>query len=185
MVQSIIPRPVAWVLTRNENGSFNLAPFSFFNGVSSDPPLVSLSIGLKRNGSPKDTLKNLNQTGNCNIFIAGFDQMQAVNCTGSELDYGDSEIDKIGARLESYHDWNLPLIKGIKLAFECQLFEIITRQEFKQSLVLLRITKMMIDDHILSSDGSRLKIDASSLNPLCRLGGNEYSFLGGIETAME
>ena len=56
MTQTVLPRPVAWILSENENESYNLAPFSYFNAVCSDPPLIMVSIGLQDDGRDKDTL---------------------------------------------------------------------------------------------------------------------------------
>ena len=61
MTQTLIPRPIAWVLSDNGNDSLNLAPFSYFNAVSSDPPLIMLSVGFKPDGTHKDTAINIEQ----------------------------------------------------------------------------------------------------------------------------
>ena len=62
LTQTVIPRPIAWVLSENANGSLNLAPYSFFNAVSSEPPLVMISTGLKPDGCPKDTRETVSYT---------------------------------------------------------------------------------------------------------------------------
>ncbi|MET0093908.1 MAG: flavin reductase, partial [Sedimenticola sp.] len=59
MTQALIPRPIAWVLSENADGGHNLAPFSYFSAVSSEPPLVMLSIGRRPDGTPKDTAANI------------------------------------------------------------------------------------------------------------------------------
>ncbi len=61
MIQAVVPRPVAWVLSDNGDGSLNLAPFSFFTAISSDPPLLMFSAGKKPDGTPKDTLHNVEE----------------------------------------------------------------------------------------------------------------------------
>ena len=61
MIQTVIPRPIAWTLTENENGTYNLAPFSYFNAIGSNPPMVSLSIGKRRDGRDKDTKRNIEE----------------------------------------------------------------------------------------------------------------------------
>ena len=61
MTQTVVPRPIAWILSENEDASFNLAPFSYFNAICSDPPLVMISIGLQDDGSEKDSLRNIRQ----------------------------------------------------------------------------------------------------------------------------
>ena len=70
MTQTIIPRPIAWVLSNNSDDSLNLAPFSYFNAVCSDPPLCMLSMGKKPNGTTKDTVANLIEEAYCVVHIA-------------------------------------------------------------------------------------------------------------------
>ena len=72
MIQTLVPRPIAWVLTDNGNDSFNLAPFSYFNGVASDPPLLMISVGKKPDGTLKDTRTNIIER---NEFVRWFDLM--------------------------------------------------------------------------------------------------------------
>jgi len=69
MIQSIVPRPIAWILSDNGDGSLNLAPFSYFNAVCSDPPVLMVSIGRKADGGDKDTARNLVERKHCVVHI--------------------------------------------------------------------------------------------------------------------
>ena len=82
MIQCIVPRPIAWVLTDNGDRSFNLAPFSYFNGVSSRPPIISISAGKKRDGSKKDTWKNIEERTLFVVHLAQTDHAPLVSATG-------------------------------------------------------------------------------------------------------
>ena len=92
MTQTIIPRPIAWVLSINEDKSHNLAPFSYFNAVCSDPPLMMLSMGKKPDGSSKDTVTNLQVGAECIVHIAHAAQAEVVTQTAASIAYGDSEV---------------------------------------------------------------------------------------------
>ena len=78
MSSCIVPRPIAWVGTLNEDGSHNLAPYSYFNGVSAIPPIIGIGIG-RANGKPKkDTLRNTRRTGELMVSIPNLDQAKVV-----------------------------------------------------------------------------------------------------------
>jgi flavin reductase (DIM6/NTAB) family NADH-FMN oxidoreductase RutF len=92
LTQVIIPRPVAWVLSEHANGELNLAPFSYFTPVCSNPPLVVFSVGYKPNGEMKDTAKNILERDHFVIHIASSDLAGQVTQTAAILDDGVSEV---------------------------------------------------------------------------------------------
>ena len=104
IIQTLIPRPIAWVLSENADGGFNLAPFSYFNAVCSDPPLVMLSIGRKPDGSPKDTRVNIEQRERFVIHIAHRELAKQVTESSATLDYGDSEVARLGLETVPFED---------------------------------------------------------------------------------
>src|SRR5262252_3193337 len=93
MISCIIPRPIAFVTTLSRQGVTNLAPFSFFNGVSSDPPIVSIAVATKRDGSKKDTWRNIEETGEYVINVVVPELMDAVIIGARELPHNVSELD--------------------------------------------------------------------------------------------
>ena len=95
LIQTIIPRPVAWVLSENENGSHNLAPFSYFNGVCSSPPLVSISVGRKDNGAQKDTWNNIENRSHFVIHIPHREMAESVTQSAASLESGVSEVEML------------------------------------------------------------------------------------------
>ncbi len=184
MTQTIVPRPIAWVLTENESGNaenrYNLAPFSYFNSVASSPPTLMLSIGLQPDGSSKDTLLNIQRTGKLVIHIASTEHVEALNQSAATLPYGESELCASSLTTTSMEGSALPRLSDAKIAFSCELDHIHLIGEAPQSLVFARIKSAYISDEIVQIDEEtgRTLVDAAALDPLARLGGSNYAFLG-------
>ena len=128
MIQTVVPRPIAWVLTKNIGGSYNLAPFSYFNAISSAPPILMFStgkkMGEKEKGEKKDTWKNIEREGEFVVLIPSVAQAQAVSGTAKELAFGESEVTDLGLEMVDFTDgWQRP--KGSKVAYHCQLERIL------------------------------------------------------------
>lgn len=175
LIQTIIPRPIAWVLTENDDQSYNLAPFSYFNAVASDPPLVMISIGKKQDDSNKDTLQNIVQQKSCVIHIAQADLVNELNQSAASLEYGESELIHAGLTTTEFENFHLPRLEQAKIAFACSLYEIQEIGNKPMSLVFMQIQQAYIDDGIIQTDGKHSNIDATKLNPLARLGNNDYT----------
>ncbi|MCZ6675438.1 MAG: flavin reductase family protein [Verrucomicrobia bacterium] len=182
MIQTIVPRPIAWVLSEHDNGAHNLAPFSYFNGVSSNPPIVSISVGRKDNGSQKDTWHNIEQRSNFVIHIPHRELAEQVTASAASLDAGESEIDLIRMETTSTEGWPLPRLSEARIALLCERFAIHALGAAPQGLILGRIMSAYLDDSIASHEGKRLTISAKRLDPIARLGGNDYATLGDILT---
>ncbi len=181
LTQIIIPRPVAWVLTEHQNGEYNLAPFSYFSAVCSDPPIMMISVGRKPDGSEKDTYQNIIEREKFIIHIASSELAGAVTKSASVLDAGQSEIDLCGLKTERVEGFSLPRVMGPKIAMSCRFYEEKTMGNNDQHIIFGRIEKVWLDDDIvLPTDTGRLKIDASKVDPIGRLGGNEYTTFGEI-----
>lgn len=148
---SITPRPIAWVSTMDENGVINLAPFSFFAPISSDPIVFSICIMPKSDGSPKDTLKNIIKTKKAAICMCDEKNLKSLNQTSAELEYGVSEAIKFQIELEVAESSYPPIIKGSPLAFMCNLYEILKIGENSKP-ILLEASKCFIDDKIYRQD---------------------------------
>ncbi|MCW8902663.1 flavin reductase family protein [Sedimenticola sp.] len=179
MTQAIIPRPIAWVLSENRAGDYNLAPFSYFNAVCSDPPLIMISLGKKPDGTPKDTRVNIEARGSFVVHIAGVEQIQPLNASSATLPSGESEITHLGLELAEFPGSRLPRLAECRLAMACELYEVMELGPVPQALVFGRLTHLYIEDGVAEQDSKgRLKIHADRLNPLGRLGAREY-FAGG------
>src|SRR5918911_3011546 len=99
LVGIVTPRPIAWVTTLDPDGRVNLAPFSFFNAFGSNPPVVVFSPTRRRDGSKKDTLRNVEATGEFVVNAAVEDLAGQVNLSSKELPYGESEVELTGLHL--------------------------------------------------------------------------------------
>lgn len=181
LTQTLVPRPIAWVLSANASGSHNLAPFSYFNAVASDPPLVMLSLGKKPDGSPKDTRVNISARRHFVIHLPHREMLDAVNESSASLEAEDSEVQHLGLATEPFPGSPLPRLQEARVAFACELHEIMEIGATPQALILGRVKAIHLDDRICSRDErDRLKVDARTLDPLARLGASEYMAAGEI-----
>ncbi len=180
MTQTLAPRPIAWVLSDNGNGSFNLAPFSYFNGVSSRPPLCMFSVGKKSNGAPKDTLRNIQERDHFVIHIPHADMARQVSQTGTDLAANVSELDQYGIETDQRPGWPLPIVRGSAVAYLCRLEKIIEVGDVPQGVVFGRIEKIYMADQFVQKNGKEILFDAAKANILARLGGVDFCTLGDI-----
>lgn len=185
LTQVVVPRPVAWVLSEDDEGALNLAPFSYFSAVSSDPPLIMLSIGSKPDGSPKDTYANIMDTQKFVIHIAGSELASKVTQSASTLPRGESEIALCDLETTSEEGFNLPRVIGPKIAMSCSLYQQQDIGNAPQHLVFGQIEKIWLDDSVVEKDQQeRLVINAAAVEPLSRLGGSAYQLFGEILTVL-
>ena len=181
LTQSLIPRPIAWIVTQNADGDFNVAPFSYFTAIASEPPLLAVSIGNKAPNMPKDTAKNLQTNGQCVVHIASAKQIESLNETARALDYGDSEVTGANIELVEEQGFALPRIKGAPIAMAAKVFEQHNIGQAPQHVFYLEVDKIFVDDSVAQKDEKgRLSLDAKAINPLARLGASEYSQLGEL-----
>ena len=177
MIQSIIPRPIAWTVSENENGTYNLAPFSYFNAIGSNPPMVSLSIGKRKDGTDKDTKRNIEERNHFTVHIPSVENAQLVTDSAKGYEPNISEIDEL--KLKLVHEGaKTPRLKDCKVAYFCKLDRIIELGNAPQSLVIATVESIYITDNCIEEEQGRFKIDASKVNPLGRLGGSDYCTFG-------
>lgn len=181
ITQTITPRPIAWILTKNENASVNIAPFSYFAPLSSDPALLVVSIGNKTSEEQKDTKQNLLREKECVLHIPSGDLMNAVNQSAATLPYGDSELPATGLSLCDFTQ-TLPRIKEAKVALHCRLFDIHTLGHTSFHAVYLEVLDLYVEDSLITEKNNRIFIDSQKLNPLARLGGNDYALISEAVT---
>ena len=184
LTQTIIPRPIAWALTDNSTpgGSpWNLAPFSFFNGISSKPPMVMFSVGSwDVSGKVKDTLANLRTKPDFTIGIASQSSILQVQQSATALGPDVSETEQYGIKTTDW-DWATPLITDCKINFACTIAQEIKIEESSQTLVFARISKIWVLDKAVDKDyKDRIVIDPLVIDPLLRLGAGRYGSLGAV-----
>jgi len=180
LVQTVLPRPVAWILTRQQNGKHNLAPFSFFAPVCSNPPTMVVSVGNKSANTSKDTFANLQRDQRCVLHIASMEQLQALNSSAATLSDEESEVERLGLDVLDFGEAGVGRVKGSPVAFECRLQQVVELGDGPQHVVFLEIERAWLDDEVAEQVDGRLKVSAAELNPVARLGGTEYASLGEI-----
>ena len=177
----IVPRPIAWITSISENNIHNCAPYSFFNGVAADPPMVMYATnGKQPMGGHKDTITNIRKNKEFVINIVTFDAKDKMNETTAPFNPDESEIDI--AKLETLKS---NLIGPRRLAIspihmECKLYKIIDLPSLESNkyngMVIGRVVGIHIDDKVIT-DG---KVDLNKVKPLSRLGYMDYSFVDNI-----
>jgi len=183
MAQAIIPRPIAWVLSENANGSLNLAPFSYFAPICSDPPLFMISISKKPDGTLKDTRANIKERKDFVLHIPSWEQLEPMNASAATMAAGVSEVEVLHLELADFTGSRLPRIKGSRVAMACSLYEIREIGNGPYAMILGRIHHVYVTDAaILDQTDEKLRIAPEKLNPVGRLGGPQYTELGKIVT---
>ena len=182
MTQTMLPRPIAWLLTENDNASYNLAPFSYFNAVCSDPPLAIVSIGKQDDGRDKDSIRNIRERHEFVIHIASCDQLAALNQSSATLPPGESEVEASNLELTQVPGFRMPRLGDCKIAYFCERHDIqMIGSKKQQSLLFAEIKEIYVDDGCAEiNDQGRLKIHADRIQPLSRLGASEYASFGEV-----
>jgi len=181
MIQTLVPRPIAWVLSEHGNGSYNLAPFSYFTSVCSDPPLLMLSIGHKPDGMPKDTLSNIEERRHFVVHIAHSDLLEPLNASSATLAAGDSEVTQLDLPTTDFTGFTLPRLADCRVAYACELYEVQHIGRHRQALLFGQVHSIFIDDAVARHDPQgRIKVDNEQLDPLGRLGASEYLVRGKV-----
>jgi flavin reductase (DIM6/NTAB) family NADH-FMN oxidoreductase RutF len=173
LIEVVTPRPIAWVSTIDSQGRVNLAPFSFFNAVGGNPPVVVFSAGLRRDGSRKDTLRNVEATGQFVVNAAVADLAPQVNLSSKELPFGESEVDLAGLTLAPSRKVKPPGIAESPVHLECQLRQVVPLGDGPGAGVLVIGEVVLIDvaDALLDEKG---RVDPRRLRTIARLGGDWY-----------
>ncbi|KAI1104684.1 hypothetical protein F4804DRAFT_306506 [Jackrogersella minutella] len=187
LISGVVPRPIAFVSSQSADGAVrNLAPFSYFNMVNHDPPLfvIGVASGL---AAPKDTLKNLVESGECVINIIGEGFVEAANAASVDSPYGVSEWDISGLTpVNDCADVKAPRVAEAVFSVECKLESV---REFDSrsapgkksgSMAVVEGTRFWVREDALNDQ--RNIIDPAVLRPISRLGGITY---GRVTDALE
>jgi len=173
MIGVIVPRPIAFITTRRANGQVNAAPFSYFNAITNEPPLIGISINLRR-GVPKDTLENIRATGEFVVNIVNEDLATRMVQTSGDWP---EDVDELALTGLTSLDSDLvkpPRIAESPVHLECKLHREIPLG--KTSFVIGEILRAHVSDAVLT-DG---RVDVEKLKPLGRLGGDGYSVVRDV-----
>lgn len=173
LVGVVTPRPIAWVTTIDLEGRVNLAPFSFFNAFGANPPVVVFSPTLRRDGSKKDTLLNIEATKEfvVNSAVAGL--AVQVNQSSADLPSGESELSFTGLHASPSIKVKPPGVAESPVHLECKLLQIIPvgNGPLSGNLVIGEVLMIHVDAAVLDANG---KLDPRKLQTIARLGGDFY-----------
>ncbi len=173
-IGAIVPRPIAWVSTRSESGVSNLAPFSFFSGIASEPYSLLFCPSNKPDGTEKDTLRNASATGEFVVNIVTEAQAQQMSATAENLPDGESEFDFAGLIEAPSAVVKPPRVAGAPVSFECRTREIVRLAPGMPNggnVVIGEIVQVHVDDAIIDE---RRRIDPERLAAVGRMAGLTY-----------
>ena len=173
MAQTIIPRPIAWIVTEDVNGVVNVAPFSYFTGLSSNPPTVIVSIGHKPDGAPKDTLKNIRESKKCTLCLVDENKLKPMHLSSKALPHEESEAEYFDIPLTRVSEDFPPMIEEVPSAFFCTMHQEVDLQGSKTIPLILEINAQFVADDYIDEQEGRVTI---SFKPVARIG-KKYAFL--------
>jgi flavin reductase (DIM6/NTAB) family NADH-FMN oxidoreductase RutF len=174
LIGSILPRPIAFVTTIDEEGNANAAPFSFFTAICADPMLICFSpMRRGSDGAKKDTLINIEKTRQFVINIVSECMAKQMNNCAIEFPPDVDELDEAGLTKEPSLMVKVPRIKESLVHLECELYQVL---EFGDkpgagSLVIGKVLNVQVDDELFQNG----RIDTEKLQPIGRMAGNTYT----------
>ena len=174
LVSTVVPRPIAWVTTQDLDGSVNAAPFSFFNAVSGNPPVVAIGIGGRAPGDLKDTGGNIRRTGQFVVNMVSDALAAKMNVTAIDFDKSVNELSEAGLTTAPSPKIRPPRIAEAPVAFECERL-VIVEVGVERAVVLGRVVAIHIRDEFIL-DPARCYVDTQKLDLIGRMhGGGWYA----------
>ncbi len=173
LIGVIVPRPIALVSSISADGVLNLAPFSFFTAASANPPVVCFCPMLNGQGSPKDTLSNIRETGEFVVNIVSEEIAAQMNITSGTYPPEVDEFVKSGLTPIASDLIKAPRVAESKVGLECKLFQIVdvSVQPMGGSVVMGEVLRFHLEDALVSN----FRVDPDLLNAIGRMGGPTYS----------
>ena len=160
MSNCVVPRPIAWICSEDED-IINLAPFSYFTPLSSNPPIMIVSIGHKEPGIPKDTLANIRKSKRCTINIIDSNQLDKMHFSSKALPKSQSEAKVFDINIKRVVDGYPPVVEGAKSAFFCTLYQELEIEGSKTIPIILKVESQYIDDsNIIDKDTLKVSCKA-------------------------
>lgn len=182
MTSLVAPRPIAWVSTLDEQGRGNLAPFSYFQAVCSEPPTIVLGIGRRADGSSKDTLANLLATGELTINHVNHALVGPMNASSADLPHEISEWQVAGIASAPAQAVAPPRVAAALAGLECRLTHAIPlgvgpSGAPSSTLVVAQVVHFWVREGLIQRDGRGhlLPLDPAALDGVGRIGGDGYA----------
>jgi flavin reductase (DIM6/NTAB) family NADH-FMN oxidoreductase RutF len=175
LIGGILPRPIAVVSSQDSAGRLNLAPFSFFNGVGSDPMCLMFCPANKGDGSEKDSLRNVSDTGEFVVNVATDRLVERIAAAAEPLEHGESEFEFAGLDALPSKVVVPPRLKGSPVSYECRTREILRLNPGAPggaNVVIGDVVHVFVEDAAIDD---RFRIDPAVLDLVGRLGGFGYA----------
>ena len=178
----VVPRPIGWITSISADGVVNLAPFSFFNLLSYDPPFVMFSAGVhEADGGDKDSVANVEATGEFVYNMATWTQRDQMNASARIVDRRVDELAAVGLEALPSRLVRPPRVKGSPVHFECRLHQVVRlpgrTPAAQHAVVIGQVVAVHIDDDVLTADG---RVDLLKMRPIARLGYQDYAAVEAI-----
>lgn len=174
----VVPRPIGWLSSRSADGVPNLAPFSYFNALSSSPLLVGASIGHRR-GVPKDSLTNIRDTGAFCVNVVTERHLEAMNASSGDHPPEVDEFRVAGLQAAEARSVNAPYVADCPAVLECALRKVVELDEAPNTLVVGQVLAIRLSEELRWIEGTHF-VDTESLRPVGRLWGGAYTLLGKV-----
>ncbi len=178
---SVIPRPIGWISTIDENGINNLAPFSYFNAVGEDPPHIMFST-VRGNNTNKDTLNNVLANKQFVVNMVTETLVEQMNTTSQAVPSNVDEFELVGLTPVASNKIKPNRVKESPITFECEMVHHYFLEDHKNGgacIIIGRIVMMHIDESVLLDN---YKINMETYKPIARLAGSNYSKIGELFT---
>lgn len=171
----IVPRPIAFISSMSTDGVINIAPYSYFNAVADTPPVIMFSSGYKADGTEKDTLRNIRSTHEFVVNITTYHLRNQMNLASTALPYGISEAEQFDIETLTSNIVKPPRVKLSPINLECKYIKtvelLVDSKSCSSQVVFGHVVGIHIDDSLIIDN----KIDITRLQPIARLGSNQYA----------
>lgn len=179
----VVPRPIGWISSINAAGQINLAPYSFFNAVCEEPPMVMFSsINKRADNTDKDSISNIEETGEFVVNIATYALHNEVNQSSAALPKGESEFNFTGLETEPSVLVKPPRVKKSPIHLECLYHQSVqlpgANKNFINRIVIGKVIGIHIDESVITNG----IVDIKKIQPIARLGYMEYALIDNIFT---
>ena len=176
LLSSVAPRPIAWVSTRSRKGINNLAPYSYFQALCGTPPYLMISMG-KRNGGPKDTLRNIQDTGEFVVNLVPETMVSSMNISAGEYSPDVDEFALAGVTPAPCQVVAVPRVAESPVSMEIRLQQVMPLPGSDYTLVIGQVLMWHLDPEVMTPEGY---VDLERLRPVCRLSHDNYVTFGDV-----
>ena len=171
-----VPRPIGWISTVSKNGIGNLSPYSYFNGLSYDPPFVMFSAGNRADGSKKDSVLNAEETGEFVVNMSTWDTRHQMNDTSWIMESNTDELEKTGLTAIDSFEVKPKRVAESPVHFECKYHQTVELpgKGGLHNVVFGQVIGIHIKDEFITDDGI---VDTLKMKVIARLGYNDYTLV--------